>query len=501
MMNGKVTLVSAGPGDGGLLTLKAARAIGQAEVVLYDRLVGADILALIPPQAERIPVGKESGRHPVPQHEINALLVEKALAGRRVVRLKGGDAFLFGRGGEELEEVTARGIPFEVVPGVSASLAVPAYAGIPVTHRDYSSSVHILTGHAKAGCKPDIDYESLVRLGGTLVFMMGFTAMRDILQSLIAAGLDEATPAALIQNGTTPGQRSLVATAGTLYGRAMENGMAAPAVLIVGKVCALSPKLDWFSARPLSGRTAIVTRPVSAGSRLADLLEDAGCGVLRFPCIRMEARPEAEIPANLQDYDWIVFTSAFGASLFFDKLLEAGRDARSLGAARFAAIGERTAQALRERGVLADYVPDVFDAEHLAEGLVRLAPAARRMLLYRAAAGAESLPDILRRAGVRFDEIPAYDTLYESPAAEEVRARLAGGEIDWVTFTSASTVDGFVRAAGEDVVRAARFTAVCIGAQTAAKAERYGMQTATSAAATIDAMLDTMYRLADGGRA
>jgi len=491
-MTGKVTLVGAGPGDGGLMTINGRRALESAQVVLADRLVGPGILSLIPPSAEIIQVGKESGRHPVPQQEINALILEKARAGLNVVRLKGGDPYLFGRGAEELEAVAAAGIPFGVVPGVSASLAVPSYAGIPVTHREHSSSVHILTGHAKAGHTPDIDYKSLVRLGGTLVFMMGFEALDSILDGLRAAGLSPETPAALIQEGTLPTQRKLVATAATLFQRAEEAGMAPPAVLVVGAVCALSQSLDWFSALPLSGKRVLVTRPQSADSRLADMLEALGCEAIRFPCIQLVPIPGGTLPQGLEDYHWIVFTSAFGVDMFFSLLRREGRDIRSLTGQSFAAIGSATAAALERRGVLVDYMPPVYDAAHLAEGLADNMLPGQKALLFRAGMGTRELPRILEEHGISYLDHAAYDTLYHNPAFPRIVRLLREGVVDYVTFTSASTVRGFVEAVGAEAASNRKFTALCIGQQTAAEAEAAGMTVLISPEATIDSMVSAL---------
>jgi len=491
MKRGRVILVGAGPGDAGLLTRRGERALGDAQVVLADRLVGPGVLALVPPGAELILVGKSSGHHPIPQEEINALLVEKAREGKVVVRLKGGDPYLFGRGAEELEAVRAAGIPVQMVPGVTAALAVPAWAGIPVTHRAHSSSVHILTGHSGRGGSPELDCKSLARLGGTLVFMMGLTALEGILAGLLQAGLDPATPAALVQNGTLPGQRRLTATAATLSALAREAGITPPAVLVVGAVCALDTGDG--DALPLFGTTALVTRPRSAGSALGDALEALGCCVVPFPCIRPAAREGIALPAQLTG--WIVFTSAFGVEVFFNTLRARGQDGRSLAGCRFAAIGARTAAALEARGMLADYVPEVYDAAHLARGLAERVARGEGVLLFRAANGTPELPEILRRQGIGCTDLAAYDTLRESPAAPWAREALLGGEIDFVTFTSASTVDGFADAVGEEAARCGRFTGVCIGEATARRAGERGISCAVSGTASVDGMVERILRL------
>lgn len=489
---GRVILVGAGPGDAGLLTRRAAQVLAMAEVVLVDRLVGPGIRALINLDAQVIEVGKRSGNHPVPQDEINRLLLDHALEGKLVVRLKGGDPYLFGRGAEELEAVIREGIPFQVVPGVSASIAVPEWAGIPVTHRDYSSAVHILTGHRREGGGPQPDYGTLARLEGTLVFMMGFSAIEEILQGLLEGGLAPETPAALIQNGTLPNQRKLVATVSTLGGCARAQGMEPPAVLVVGAVCALHEELDSLSRRPLSGKTIVVTRPASAGGELQERLAELGAGVIAFPCIRLVPREEVRLPADFSRYGWIVFTSAFGVETFFGCLRREGRDIRSLGGVRLAAIGPRTRSELESRGLWVDYMPEVFDARSLGDGLGGLVAEGESLLLFRVASGTPELTEALDRHGVAWEEIPAYDTLYESPAATQVRELLDSGGVDWVTFTSASTVEGFVGAVGKDKVSSGGFRALCIGRATADKAKARGMEVLCSEQATIDSMVDAI---------
>ena len=295
MKTGQVILVGAGPGDPGLLTVKGKKALEQAEVVVYDRLVGREILDLIPPGAERIDVGKEASRHTMPQEEINQLLLDKALQGKRVVRLKGGDPFLFGRGGEELELLARHGVPFQEVPGIPSAIAVPAYGGIPVTHRDCASSLHIVTGHQRAGKPLDIPFQALVRAGGTLVFLMGGGALEAICQGLLAAGLAPDTPAALVERGTTPRQRVILATAETLPQRARAEQAQSPGVIVVGQVCAYAGEMDWFGRLPLKGKQVIVTRPRERAGTLAQKLRELGAEVTEFPCI--ETVPLTPCPA------------------------------------------------------------------------------------------------------------------------------------------------------------------------------------------------------------
>lgn len=491
---GTVTLVGAGPGDAGLLTLRGKEAILAADVVVYDRLVGEGVLALVPERAERIDVGKEASHHLVPQEGINQILLEQALAGKNVVRLKGGDPFLFGRGGEELELLAAHGVPFQVVPGITSALSVPAYAGIPVTHRDFCSSLHIITGHAREGQPLTIDFEALVRTGGTLVFLMGVSALERICAGLLAAGMDGETPAAVIERGTRPDQRKTVAPLAQLAETARDRGVRSPAVIVVGRVCGLSDAFDWFDRLPLKGRTVVVTRPKARAGTLAGRLRGLGARVVEYPCIDTVAKepcPDLDRALDgLGDYDWLAFTSPAGVEVFFRRLAERGLDARALAGLELAAIGPGTAKALGERGLRADLIPQVYDGEHLAKALAERHPS--RVLLCRAELGSPALTDVLRQAGVAYADVAIYDTLYRGPATEEVARLLREEEQVLVTFTSASTVTGFVRSLeGEDL---SRVLGLCIGAQTEEAARAHGIRTLVAEEATIDALVDLAVR-------
>ena len=481
-----VTLVGAGPGGRGLLTLAGAEALRQAETVIYDRLVSEEILALIPEGAERIDVGKEQSRHPVPQTEINALLVRCAQDGRRIVRLKGGDSFLFGRGGEECEYLKAHGIPFCVIPGVTSALAAPALAGIPVTHRDFCSSVHIITAHARGNAPLDIDYSSLVRLRGTLVFLMGVRALSEVCAGLLAAGLAPDTPAAVVENGTRPNQRKLVSTAAGLPGAAREMGLKSPAVIVFGGVCALSDTLDWFTPLPLHGRTVIVTRPKARAGRLSDRLRALGAEVAECPCIDTVLRADLSAlrEALAVPHDWAVFTSPGGVHLTVQALRQLGRDLRALYGLRLAAVGRTTAEALDGYGLSADLTPEQYDGAHLAEALLHQLPEGGAVLLLRGSDGSPALPGRLSQAGIRVSDVPVYNTICGTAEAANLRERLRTA--DAAAFTSASTVRGFMQAAGDCVPPG--FAAACIGPQTAAEAEKYGLRVKTAQNATVEAL-------------
>ena len=503
---GKVWLAGAGPGDASLLTLKAARLIEKADVIVYDALISAETLSRIPEKKEVIYVGKHAGDHPVPQEEINRILVREAEKGKQVLRLKGGDPFVFGRGGEELELLIRAGIPFEIVPGVTSAAAVPAYAGIPVTHRDYASSFHVITGHARKGGRVDLDFPALVRLKGTLVFLMGLSAMEFLLNGLTEAGMDPDTPAAVLENGTCAGQRRVTATVGTLKEASDRAGIKTPTIIVVGKVCALSSQMHWAEDRVLGGRQFLVTRPRQSSSSLAERLRDLGAQVIEMPAIRTEPicpnrrlREALETFGTHADQEWLVFTSPAGADLFFDQLMELGMDLRSLlvrGAeVRIAAIGSGTAAALGKRGLIPDLVPRVYSAAALGEALAETAAEGSRITVARAEKGSEELLPPLLKAGLDVDDIPLYRTLYETHPLlkDRIRELLEQGRIDAVTFTSASTVRGFTGA-----VECADYTgirAVCIGEQTAAEAAKYGMQIQVSDQASMDAMVGKIVEL------
>lgn len=496
-MIGKVTLVGAGPSGKWLLTLKGAEAIQKADAVVYDRLVGEDILDLIPPEAERINVGKENNHHPVPQHEINEILVRCAKAGKNTVRLKGGDCYLFGRGGEECEHLLKNGVPFAVVPGVTSALAAPAFAGIPVTHRDYCSSVHIITAHARAGKALKIDFDSLVKLNATLVFLMGLTALEQVLSGLREAGIAPETPAAVVENGTRGNQRKVVSTVADLTEKVRAAGLHSPAIIIVGRVCSLSDSLDWFTPLPLHGKTIAVTRPRERAGTLADKLRDLGANVVECPCIEThEIDNSAALEAALAErWDWVALTSPAGVPAMVHALCAAGHDMRALYGSKFAVIGSGTKKALEAYGISADLCPAVFDGAHLAKALADSSKPGERVLILRAEQGAQELTQILAERGVPFADIATYETIYRTDKSEQLREMLSEGTLDYVTFTSLSTVEGFVQAVG--AADYTDFTALCIGEQTAAAARAHGMRVKIAKNATIDDMIACLLEESD----
>ena len=494
----RVTLVGAGPGDKGLLTLKGAERVQNADVVLFDRFVGEEILAMIPESAEKIDVGKNAGSHPVPQDVINRLLFEKVKLGLDVVRLKGGDPFVFGRGGEELTLLAENGIPFEVVPGVTSAIAGAAYAGIPVTHRNYASSLHIITGHGKNNKRPDINYDALVRTNGTLVFMMAAAAVEEVCGRCVNAGMGGETPAASVENATTGAQRKFLGTVKTLPVIARENNLVSPAVIIIGNVCRLSSSYDWFSQKPLIGKRIIVSRIKQGVSGLSDRLRELGCHVIELPGVKTVplTGPGCLLERSLNrinDYKWLVFTSGLGVNVFFDYLIETGFDIRALYSLKIACVGSETEKEINKRGIIADYIPSEYNGAALARGLTGLVKHNERLLIVRAKDGAEDSTRILMEAGVVYDDVPIYEKTRDIEITGDLMEKIEKLHFDFAAFTSSSSVERFVKAA----VNAdfSKIKAVCIGNRTAATARAYGMETYISTEATIESLVNKIEEL------
>jgi uroporphyrinogen III methyltransferase/synthase len=468
---GIVHLVGGGPGDPGLLTARALELIAQADVILHDRLIPAGALDAARPDAELIYVGKEGGGPSMAQDEIERLLVEHGGAGKRVVRLKGGDPFVFGRGGEEALALRAAGIPFEIVPGVTAGVAAPAYAGIPVTHRDRASAVALVTGHEDPD-KPEsaIDWPALAAFPGTLVFYMGVRQLPHIAERLIAGGRSPDEPAAVIERGTLPGQRTIVATLATLADAAASAGVRPPSITLVGPVAALREEgLRWFEERPLAGCTVAVTRARAQASELAARLRALGADVLETPAIRVVSL-DPPTP-DMTRYDLVCLTSPNGVRLLFERLAAGGLDARALHGTRVAAIGPGTARALREHGVLADVVPERFVAEALVAALADVP--VTRALVARARVARDVLPEALRERGAEVDVLELYETVAEPLAPELLAAARAA---DAITFTSSSTVRFFLEAAGGPSALDPTTKLVSIGPVTSATLREHGLE-------------------------
>ncbi len=449
-----VYLVGAGPGDPGLMTARSLALIAAADVIVYDRLIPASALDGARADAQLLYAGKEGGGPSVSQRDIETWLVEHGRAGRHVVRLKGGDPFVFGRGGEEAETLRAAGIPFEVVPGITSGVAGPAYAGIPVTHRDAASAVAFVTGHEDPG-KPEsaLDWEGLARFPGTLVVYMGVGRLAAIAQRLIAGGRSPAEPAAVVERGTLPEQRVVSGTLATIADVALAARIRAPALSLFGPVAALREELAWFEDRPLAGVTIAVTRARAQASALAGRLRGLGAQAIEAPAIRIAA---LDGPApDPGAYDLVCLTSPNGVELLFERLTRVGRDARAFAGARVAAIGPGTAAALARHGLIADVVPELFVAEGLVEALAGLPVA--RALIARAAQARDVLPEALRDRGADVDVVALYETVAE-PVSDGQRAAVA--RAGYVTFTSSSTVRFFFEAMAGELPAGARLASI-----------------------------------------
>ena len=463
------------------MTARSLELIARAEAIFYDRLIPPGALDGARADAELIYVGKQPGVPSVPQEEIGQRLIEAALAGKSVVRLKGGDPFIFGRGGEEGEALRAAGIEFEVVPGLTAGVAAAAYAGIPLTHRDDASAVAFITGHEDPEKGEEaLDWEALAAFPGTLVFYMGIGRLEQNARALIAAGRDPAEPAAALERGTMAGQRILTATLGTIAAAVESEGVGAPALVLIGPVVKRRAALAWAERRPLHGRRILVTRARAQASGLAASLRELGAEVIELPAIQIESRIESEevrrAVDSIRHYSLICLTSANGVSLLFEALRAAGLDARALAGATVAAIGPGTARALAEHGISADLVPERFLAEALVESLAEIEVEGRRVLLARAAEARDFLPDALRKRGAEVEVLALYETVPENPSVEAIAA---AQEADYLTFTSSSTVRNLLATLGEHFPATARV--VSIGPITSEAARAAGLEVAVEA--------------------
>jgi uroporphyrinogen III methyltransferase/synthase len=454
-MNGKVYLVGAGPGDPGLITVKGAECIRRADVIIYDYLASPALLRFAADDAQTIYVGKKGGDHTLSQDGINNLIVEKAMSGAIVTRLKGGDPFIFGRGGEEAEILADRGIPFEIVPGVTSAIAAPAYAGIPLTHRQFTSTLAFVTGHEDPTKESsDIDWASLAKGIGTIVFFMGVKNLPRIVEKLLGAGMPEDRPVALIRWGTTSRQKTVSGCLGDIVEKVRLSGLKAPAIIVVGEVVRLREQLRWFENRPLLGKRIVVTRARKQASELVHMLGENGAECLEIPTIRI-APPESfqdidQAIAHLSDYDWIVFTSVNGVDMFFQRLSAQHLDARALAGLRTAVIGPATEKRLAAFGLRSDIVPESYRAESVVEAFRGTDVKGKRVLLPRAAEARPVLPVELRKMEAVVDEITVYQTRMVEGQREKLLKLLEDRLVDVVTFTSSSTVRNFMHLIPED---------------------------------------------------
>ena len=447
-MKAKVYLVGAGPGDPGLITVQGRACIQKADVIIYDYLASPALLKYADKSAELIYVGKKGGDHTLSQDEINALIVEKAKSGGIVCRLKGGDPYIFGRGGEEAEMLFNAGISFEIVPGVTSAIAAAAYAGIPLTHRKMTSTLAFVTGHEDPHKKETgINWSALATGIGTLVFFMGVKNLPNITKSLIDHGKSPDTPIALIRWGTTPAQQTVSGTLETIVEKAQAAGLKAPAIIVVGEVVNLRQTLKWFEDRPLLGNRIVVTRARQQASDLVRLLSDQGAACLEYPTIKImppeDPEPLKQAVENLSTYDWIVFTSVNGVIYFFEQLFAAGKDVRALGRMQTAAIGPATAERLLEFGLTSDIVPQTYRAESVVEAFEKVKLKGKKILLPRAREARPILPKELTKMGAAVNEIPAYETLKAVENTDDLLQKLKDNHIDLITFTSSSTVKNF----------------------------------------------------------
>ncbi len=498
---GKVYLVGAGPGDPGLLTRRAQELMQDADLIVYDALVSPEVLKLAPPETERLYAGKRSRQHAIPQQDLNELLADKALEGKQVVRLKGGDPYVFGRGGEEAQTLVKRGVSFEIVPGISSIVAAPAYAGIPLTHRDHCSGYMAITGHEEPGkAESSVNWEAFAKFKGSKVVLMGVERIRSIMGLLMEHGESTQTPVAMVRWGTTGRQETLIGTVGTIADRVEETGFKAPAVTLIGGVVGLRDELSWFENRPLFGKRVVVTRTRTQASKLSSKLVDLGASVYEIPTIRIaepsDYRPMMDVILGLNSYNWIVFTSPNGVTQFFHYFFRTFDDIRDFGGARIAAVGPATVAKLKELHLKVDVVPEKFvgaalpDAMNHFESMENLTVA-----IMRAEKANEELPKQLEELGAIVDDIACYRTVPEVEDADGLLEAVEMEGADWITFTSSSTVENFhERSSIPDLLEehpAMRIAS--IGPETSKALQKLGLEPHVEAKkSTIDGLIDAI---------
>ena len=479
---GKAFLVGAGPGDPGLITIKGQECIANADVIIYDWLASDQLLESAKSNAELIYVGKMGGKHAMEQIDINALIVKKALQGKTVTRLKGGDPFVFGRGGEEAEELANAGVEFDIVPGITSAVAVPAYAGIPITHRKVASSFGVITGHEDPtkGIDSSINWAGLANSPDTLVFLMGVGNLRQIANRLIDNGRPASTPVALVRSGTGPEQQTLTGTLETIVTQAEEQKFKPPAVIVVGEVVRLRDKLRWFDNRPLFGKKVLVTRSRHQASALSSLLMEKGAEVLEMPTIHIERMPNYDeldkAISNFSNYDWVILTSANGVKMLFERLDALGKDSREFKGLKLCAIGPATAKALQNKGLNPDYVPPKYTAADIVAGFENQNLAEQKFLLPRAEIASEELVEGLLKLGANVHQIATYKTSLASKVNKKIMKNFEAGEVDIVTFTSSSTAKGFVSVMGDNWKMIDKAIVASIGPVTSATAKELGIE-------------------------
>lgn len=476
---GKVYIIGAGPGDPGLITLRGVECLKRSDVVVYDYLVSQEILNYARSDARLIYVGKKGGDHTVSQEKLNQILVREASEGCVVARLKGGDPFIFGRGGEEAEVLSNADIPFEIIPGVTSAIAAPAYAGIPLTHRKFASSVTLITGHEDpTKGESSIDWENL-SIAGTLVFLMGIKNLPHIVDSLVNHGRDADTPVALVRWGTTPDQETVTGTLKNIVATAKERNIMPPAVFVVGDVVTLREELGWFEKKPLFGRGIVVTRPKEQAEEFTSLLSEKGARVILFPTIKI-VPPESfyeldRAIGRIETYDWAVFTSANGVKFFFDRFREQGRDIRDLKGVRICTIGPATASALEKYGITVDIVPEEYISDGVVKAFREYDMTNKQMLLPRAEIARDVIPEGLAKLGAQVDVVTAYRTAPSGLDKKELLDLMEQKKVDVITFTSPSTITNFINIIGKDVRLPEYIKIACIGPVTQKAAESAGL--------------------------
>ncbi|WP_274362603.1 uroporphyrinogen-III C-methyltransferase [Paenibacillus thermotolerans] len=505
---GKVYLVGAGPGDPKLITVRGLEAVKKADVIVYDRLASPKLLLHMKPGAEKVFVGKLPDKHMMKQEDINRLLVRLAEEGKTVARLKGGDPSVFGRVGEEAETLAAAGIEFEIIPGITSSIAVPAYAGIPVTHRDFTSSFSIVTGHEYPNKTYNrVDWDHLAKASGTLIFLMGVANIGNITAELISGGMKQSTPVALIRWGTWMEQETLTGSLSDIADKVKSSGFSSPAVIIVGDVVKLRDKISWFEKRPLFGRRILVTRARAQASELVDKIDELGGDAVECPVIRTQAvgGPEAAAALDraleqIDQYDRVLFTSVNGVEFFFQACLERGIDIRRLHKAKIGAVGPKTDEALRLRGLIGEPLPEIFQGDVWAASLAHELAPGEKVLLPRGNLAKEDVPSILRAAGADVTEAVCYETLPSDDGVEEALELLREGRIHAVTFTSSSTVRNLLEAlekhgGGNPAVLLENVPVFCIGPVTEKTARQMGLRvTAVAREASIASLIEELIR-------
>lgn len=497
---GKVIIIGAGPGDPGLLTLKGKEWIEIADVIIYDYLANERFLDFARANTDKIFVGKKKGDHTLSQEQINELMLKRAKEGKLVVRLKGGDPFIFGRGGEEAEELVNAGIDFEIVPGVTSAISVPAYAGIPLTHRNFTSTIAFVTGHENPGKEHSgIAWDKISTGIGTLVFFMGVINLPNIVKNLVNNGRDKKTPVSIIRWGTTYKQETVIGTLENIVELAKERKIKPPSTIIVGEVVKLNEKLNWFETRPLFRKQIIVTRARDQASNFSDLLEKKGAYAIQFPTI--ETVPPDSWKAidkaiqNIEEYDWLIFTSANGVKYFLERIKENRKDIRCLKGIKLCAIGPKTAEVLEKIGIRIDFVPAEYRAEGILEGLGSNEVKGEKILIPRAAAAREVLPEELVKLGATVDVVAAYKTIQPKGKTDEIREMLENKEIDVITFTSSSTVINFINMFEKEEIPGLMngVTIACIGPITAETAKKNGLKASiVPESYTIEAFTDAI---------